>query len=193
MRVSHSISLSLSEGVRAARQRARQEICWTNNLRSSTTSLTPSLIQQASCAWCPETTCSTGMRFWQITCTSLHSHSPNQQALLRPTFPHKKKKIKNICLGKEIRGYCVSSVKESFLHCLASAEAACESSLLNRLSRAKLLKPLWTAYSDGALCVCVCVCVPDTDTDMVLRCLPCLCLFVVQIYDCWYFSESASS
>lgn len=100
----------------------------------------------------------------------------DQQALLRPTFTQKE--MKNKGLGKEIHSYCGSSVKESFLHCLASAEAACESSLLNRLSRAKLLKPLSTAYSDGA-CVCVCVCgacVPDTDTDVVLRCWPCLCL-----------------
>lgn len=57
---SHSISFSLSEGARAAKLRVRREICWINNLRSSTTSLTPSLIQRASCGWCPETTCSTG-------------------------------------------------------------------------------------------------------------------------------------
>lgn len=59
-------------------------------------------------------------------------------------------------MGKEILGIVAHLWKESFLHCLASAEAACESSLLNRLSRAKLLKPLSTAYSDGAQCVDVC-------------------------------------
>lgn len=77
--------------------------------------------------------------------------------------------------------------KETFLHCLASAEAACESSLLNRLSRAKLLKPLSTAYSDGA-----CVCVRARHRHWCG--FKMLALFVFeQIYHCGFFSESGSS
>lgn len=127
-RASNSLSLapslslpSLTEDARAARRRARREICWTSSSRSSTTSLTRSPIQQASCAWCPETTCSTGSGFMQITLTSLRPpwlrEEYNQQALLRPTFPlkrEKKKKIKIFCTGKEILGYCGSSVKGVF-------------------------------------------------------------------------------
>lgn len=188
------LRLSLSEGVRAARQRARQEICWTNNLRSSTTSLTQSLIQQASCAWCPETTCSTGTRFLQITSTFLRSDWETtviSKSYLDPLFH--KKKIKNICLGKNIHRESSYPIvahlwKGSFLHCLASTEAACESSLLNRLSRAKLLKPLSTAYSDGALCVCVCVCASYQCGFRMLA----LFVFVVRIYHCGFFRESPS-
>lgn len=159
-RLSLHLRLSLSEGVRAARRRARQAICWTNSLRSSTTSSTQSLIQQASCAWCPETTCSTGTRFLQI--TFLHSSwetTVTSESFLDPLFLKKKKRLKISAWVRRFSGIVAHLWKGSFLHCLASTEAACESSLLNRLSRSKLLKPLSTACSDGALCMCVCICV----------------------------------
>lgn len=101
-------SLCLSEGVRAVRRRARQEMCWTSSLRSSTTSLTPSRIQQASCAWCPETTCSTGMGI-----VAHHLAVPNCFNYLKLP-PPKKKRSKPICLGKRIHGSRVWSVKGLF-------------------------------------------------------------------------------
>lgn len=146
-----SLSLPLSEDVRAARQRARQEICWTNSLRSSTTSLTQSLIQQASYAWCPETICSTGRRLLQIIWT-FGEHSPiisRSSRQLASPFSWKKKKIRNICVRR-----CGSSLKTVF-HLLFCQRSGCVSVLLIKLTRAVLLKPLSNACDcDEAMCVC---------------------------------------
>lgn len=101
---------SLPEGVQAVRQRVKQEICWTNNLRSSTTSSTQSLIQLASCVWCPETTYSTGI--WQSITINKHCSDP--------LFHWK---IKS-CFSKESHWYCGSSVNgasqdaKAFINCL---------------------------------------------------------------------------
>lgn len=59
--------------------------------------------------------------------------------------------------------------KRSFVHCLVSAEAGCESSILNRLSGAKLLKSLSNAYCDGAMCVWVCLLARHRHWDRCLR------------------------
>lgn len=98
---------SLPEGVRAVRQRVRQEISWTNNLRSSTTSSTQSLIQLASCVWCPETTYSTG---------STTSDSQSQSTSIAQTHfsIEKKIKLKSICFSEESHWYCGSSVNGVF-------------------------------------------------------------------------------
>lgn len=97
---------SLPEGVQAVRQRVRQEICWTNNLRSSTTSSTQSLIQLASCVWCPETTYSTG--------STTSDSQPQSTSIAQTHFSIGKKKLRNICFSKEIHWYCGSSVNGVF-------------------------------------------------------------------------------
>lgn len=140
---------SLPEGVRAVRQRVRQEICWTNNLRSSTTSSTQSLIQLASCVWCPETTYSTGS-----TTSDSQSHSTS---IAQTHFSFEKTNSLEIsAFVRKSTGIVAHVWTESFLHCFAISEAACESTLLNKLSKAKMLKPLSIAYSDWASCLSVC-------------------------------------
>lgn len=178
-----TLPVALPEGVRAARQRARPEICWTNSLKSSITSSTQSLIRRASCAWCPETTCSTGSTLCFRVDHNQHTrgqvHFSNEMTQMRRNF--------HWC--EEIHWYCGSSVKEGFFpHCFASTEVACESSLFRRVRRAKLLKPLSTAtLIRPRLCVCV---LPYTNVD--LRCWPCLYLFYGFIFVDFSASGSVS-
>lgn len=107
----------------------------------------------------------------------------NHQMLLRPTFAQRRR-LKVSARVRRFMGIVAHLWKDSFFYCLASAEAACESSLLNRLSKAKAAKALINCLLWWKPCVCVnvvtcaCDCLPGADIEMnvVLKCLPCLCL-----------------